>query len=119
MKESELEEKFCSLAREAGGKAYKFVSPGNAGVPDRIMILPGGKVGFAELKRRGEEPRKLQQLRMSELRKLGCLVDTVDSMESAEAFVEKVRRQEPTSNRADRLFEEMVNRRPAGKRRQA
>ncbi|MEY8524553.1 VRR-NUC domain-containing protein [Lachnospiraceae bacterium 38-10] len=117
MKESELEIKFCSIVREAGGKAYKFVSPGNAGVPDRIVVLPGGKVGFVELKRPGEEPRKLQRLRLEELRKLGCHAAVVDSAEDAAAFVSQVRRQEPAQDRDSRLFEEMVNRSPSGRRR--
>ncbi len=49
MKESELERRFCRLVEQAGGKAYKFVSPGNSGVPDRIVVLPGGRIGFVEL----------------------------------------------------------------------
>lgn len=40
MLEKELERKFMYTIKKLGGKAYKFVSPGNAGVPDRIVILP-------------------------------------------------------------------------------
>ncbi len=116
MKESELEKGFCSLVRQAGGKAYKFVSPGNAGVPDRIVVLPGGRIGFAELKRPGEEPRKLQRLRLKELGELGCLAAVVDGMEAAEAFVVKLRGQEPAQSREKRLFEELVNRNPSGRK---
>ena len=61
-------------------------------------------------------PRKLQGLRLEELRRLGCCVAVVDSMEGAEAFVEQVRRLEP-ANREGRLFEELVNRNPSGRRR--
>nr|WP_300680816.1 VRR-NUC domain-containing protein [uncultured Acetatifactor sp.] len=119
MKESELEKKFCGLVRQAGGKAYKFVSPGNAGVPDRIVVLPGGRVGFVELKRQGEEPRKLQRLRLEELRKLGCLAEAVDGMEAAGAFVAKLREQEPAQSREKRLFEELINRNPSGRKERA
>lgn len=116
MRESELEKEFSSLVRQAGGKAYKFVSPGNAGVPDRIVVLPGGRTGFAELKRPGAEPRKLQQLRLEELRKLGCLAEVVDSMEAAEVFVAKLRRQERTQSWERKLFEELINRNPSGRK---
>lgn len=119
MRESELEKEFCSLVRQAGGKAYKFVSPGNAGVPDRIVVLPGGRIGFAELKRPGEEPRKLQQLRLEELGRLGCLAEAVDGMEAAGAFVAKLREQEPAQSREKRLFEELINRNPSGRKERA
>ena len=46
MRESSIESKFRDEVKEVGGMAYKFVSPGNAGVPDRVVILQGGKSGF-------------------------------------------------------------------------
>lgn len=42
MREKEIEEKFREAVKRAGGKAYKFVSPGNDGVPDRLVVMPGG-----------------------------------------------------------------------------
>jgi hypothetical protein len=60
--------------KKLGGKAYKFVSPGETGVPDRLCILPGGKVFFVETKSEGKEStpkQKQQQKRMSDL---GCRV---------------------------------------------
>lgn len=87
MKESDLEKKFRRLVTEAGGKAYKFISPGSNGVPDRLVILPGGKVGFVELKRPGEAPRKLQQFRRAELEQLGCYTAVVDSVQRAETVI--------------------------------
>lgn len=112
MRESELEKRFCRLVACAGGKAYKFTSPGNAGVPDRMVILPGGRVGFIELKRPGEEPRKLQRVRQAELEKLGCYVAVVDSAERAEAVISEMAAQVPATHVRDRLFSEMVNRMP-------
>ena len=50
MKESEIEGRLRDGVKRLGGKAFKFVSPGNAGVPDRLVVLPGGKIIFAELK---------------------------------------------------------------------
>lgn len=58
MLEEELERKLVNEVKQLDGRAYKFVSPGNAGVPDRLVILPGGKVGFAEIKRPGRKNTK-------------------------------------------------------------
>lgn len=49
--EKRIEAKFREKIKSLGGRALKFISPGNAGVPDRLVILPGNKIGFAELKR--------------------------------------------------------------------
>ena len=62
MRESSIESKFRDEVKEVGGMAYKFVSPGNAGVPDRVVILQGGKSGFVELKRPGEKTTPLQKV---------------------------------------------------------
>lgn len=115
MKESELEKKFCLLVGQAGGKAYKFVSPGNTGVPDRLVILPGARVGFVELKKPGGELRKQQEFRRRELGALGCFTAVVDSVESAEAVIGEISRQEPRAQHTDKLFQEMVNRSPGRK----
>ncbi len=58
MRESELERKFCRLVGQSGGKAYKFTSPGNSGVPDRLVVLPEGRIGFVELKQGGGNSRE-------------------------------------------------------------
>ena len=50
MKESEIEARLVRGVKALGGVAYKFVSPGNVGVPDRVVVLPGGRVIFVELK---------------------------------------------------------------------
>ena len=50
MLEKDIEKLFRDEIKKAGGKAYKFTSPGNDGVPDRIVMLPGGHIVFVELK---------------------------------------------------------------------
>ena len=112
MRESELEKRFVEMVRQAGGKAYKFLSPGNDGVPDRIVVLPGGRIGFVELKRKGGKPRKLQKFRMEELESMGCFTAVVDSEESAENIIAGIRFQEPGTRSKDRPFPEMINRKP-------
>lgn len=72
-----------------GAKCLKFVSPGYTGVPDRIILLPGGAVVFAELKRPGEEPRQRQLFVQSQFRKLGFTVaGCVDSPEDVNKVVQ-------------------------------
>lgn len=60
--------------RALGGRSYKWVSPGCSGVPDRMVILPGGKIFFVELKSEGQTSTALQRIRQAELRALGCTV---------------------------------------------
>lgn len=81
MKEKTLEQKLIRMVRGQGGIAFKFVSPGMAGVPDRLVLLPGGKAVFCELKAPGKAPRPLQLRRMKQLRALGFRVYVVDSIE--------------------------------------
>lgn len=57
-----------------GGRSYKWVSPGCSGVPDRIVILPGGRIVFVELKSEGKTSTDQQKKRQAELRALGCTV---------------------------------------------
>lgn len=60
MKESQLERLLKREVERYGGKAMKFVSPGLSGVPDRLVLLPGGRAVFAEMKAPGEKLRPLQ-----------------------------------------------------------
>lgn len=87
MLEKEIEAKLRDKVKALGGRAYKFVSPGNSGVPDRIVVLPEGKIGFAELKRPGKEPRKLQERQIAFLQKLGFTVQVIDSEKDIENFI--------------------------------
>lgn len=81
MRERAIEEKLRVESQKRGGLAMKFVSPGLVGVPDRIVALPQGKIGFVELKAPGEKPKKIQVRRMEQLRKLGFLVYVLDDKE--------------------------------------
>ena len=74
MLEKTLEHKFVTEVKRVGGLALKFVSPGFDGVPDRLVLLPGGKLGFVEVKAPGKRPRPLQLARHRLLRRLGFKV---------------------------------------------
>ena len=79
MKESQLERKLVHSVARAGGLALKFTSPGMAGVPDRLILLPEGRIAFAEMKAPGKKPRPLQLHRHAQLRALGFRVYVIDS----------------------------------------
>lgn len=71
MKESELESILVSEIRKVGGRSYKWVSPGNSGVPDRIVFLPGGKVIFVELKTDSGKVGAQQKIQINRIQSLG------------------------------------------------
>ncbi len=74
MRERDIERILVDEVRKAGGKAYKWVSPGNAGVPDRIVIFPGRAPVFVELKADGGSLTKLQGAQLRKLEELGQAV---------------------------------------------
>lgn len=85
--EKSIEDYLRLRVKQAGGRAYKFVSPGNAGVPDRLAILPGGRIAFVELKAPGKKPTVLQQKKIQELRSLGVLVTWADCREAVDRIL--------------------------------
>jgi len=78
MREKIIESKLVKAVKEKGGIAPKFVSPGLDGVPDRLVLLPGGKIAFIELKATGKKLRPLQVRRKRQLEKLGFSVYCID-----------------------------------------
>ncbi|MDR3565554.1 MAG: VRR-NUC domain-containing protein [Negativicutes bacterium] len=86
MLESTIEKYLRRYVEKLGGCCWKFVSPGNDGVPDRIVLLCG-RVIFVELKRPGEKPRPLQLKRHAQLRELGFEVTVLDSIIAVDLFI--------------------------------
>ena len=78
MNEKQIENKLTMAVKKAGGIAPKLVCPGFAGMPDRLILLPDGHVGFAELKAPGKKPRPLQLSRHRLLQELGYRVYVID-----------------------------------------
>lgn len=90
--ESEIEARLRRQIKQLGGRCLKFVSPGFSGVPDRIILLPGGHVVFAELKAPGKRERKLQEYVQQLIRDLGFIVvSAVDSYDRVEHVVQVCR----------------------------
>ena len=87
MREKVAEAYLRDRVKGAGGQAYKFISPGNAGVPDRMVLLPGGRISFVELKAPGNEPTSLQKLQQKRLRDLGFEVFTIDTKHGIDDFM--------------------------------
>ena len=90
MFESRIERRLKNEVERRGGKALKFTPQGYAGMPDRIILIPGGKTVFVELKAPGKKPRPLQVKRARELHTLGFRVYLIDSIESINSFIKEV-----------------------------
>lgn len=90
MREKQIEQKFVKAVKAAGGIAVKFVSPGFDGMPDRMVLLPGGCIGFAEAKAPGKKPRALQEARHGMLRRLGFKVYVLDDAGQIERILREI-----------------------------
>ncbi len=91
MREKQTEQKLVSAVKKLGGIAPKFISPGLDGMPDRIVLLPGGHMAFVEVKAMGCKPRPLQLARHGMLRRLGFRVYLVDSLEQIGGILDEIR----------------------------
>ena len=81
MREADLERKCCEWAKAHGWLAFKFVSPGRAGVPDRVYLRNGHAV-FVDFKAPGKKPTDLQWLLISRIRYAGFSVLVCDDFET-------------------------------------
>ena len=88
--EKTIEQKLVKAVKAKGGIAPKFTSPGFDGMPDRIIILPGGKMGFVEVKAPGKKPRPLQEARHNLLRQMGCKVYVIDGVEQIQRVLAEI-----------------------------
>ncbi len=88
--EKEIERELVRGARKLEGDAYKLNSSSLAGLPDRLVLLPLGKVAFVELKAPGKKPRKLQRIIHERLRSLGFKVYVIDSIEMAREVLDEI-----------------------------
>ena len=89
-REKEIEEKLRLSVKAHGGIALKFTSPGFDGMPDRLILLPNGKMAFAELKSPGKKPRPLQLARHRLLRRFGFKVYVIDGIEQIGGIIDEI-----------------------------
>ena len=88
MQEKDIEQKLRIGIKGIGGLCLKWVSPGYTGVPDRMILLPGGIIRFAELKAPGKTERKRQKVVQTILRRMGFIVyNSVDSVDKVQHIV--------------------------------
>ncbi|NCD04372.1 MAG: VRR-NUC domain-containing protein [Clostridia bacterium] len=90
MQEKYIEKKLVAAVKNMGGIALKFVSPGVDGVPDRIVLLPMGRMAFIECKAEGKKMRPLQVIRKRQLEALGFLVYCLDSVEQIDEVLKEI-----------------------------
>ena len=90
MREKVIEEALVKAAKKKDGMALKFVSPGLDGVPDRIVLLPYGRIAFVELKAPGKTMRTLQEKRKRQLENLGFTVYCIDHVEQIGGILDEI-----------------------------
>ena len=91
MREKIIEQHLVKAVKNSGGIAPKLVCHGFDGMPDRLVLLPGGKIGFVEVKAPGKEPRPLQVARHGLLRRLGFKVYVLDDPEQIGGILDEIR----------------------------
>lgn len=90
MREKQIEQKLVQEARKNGGICPKITSPGFSGMPDRLLLLPHGRMAFVELKAPGQKPRPLQAARHRLLRGLGFRVYVLDDEGQIEKIISEI-----------------------------
>ena len=88
--EKQIEKKFCDKVKSIGGMALKFMATACAGVPDRIVLLPNGKVYFVELKREGGRISAIQNIMFEKFQRLGSPVRIISTEKMIDEFIAEV-----------------------------
>ena len=90
MRESTIEQRLVRGVEGRGGLCYKFVSPGNKGVPDRIVITPDGRTEYVELKSPTGRLSPMQRFQRDELKARNVTVHVLNSVDRVEEFLREV-----------------------------
>ena len=90
MNEKVIEKKLRERVKKLGGIAVKFFPIFFRGFPDRMVLMPGGKISFAEIKTTGKKPNPVQKIVIEMLRKLGFWVEVIDTMELLDEYLIKL-----------------------------
>lgn len=89
-REKTIEQSLNKAVKSYGGIAVKLVSPGFVGMPDRLVLLPGGGLGFVEVKAPGKKPRAIQTVRHKQLQQLGFKVYVLDNKEQIGGIIDDI-----------------------------
>lgn len=90
MNEKDIEQALVRKAKSMGGIALKFVSPGFDGMPDRLVLFPGRRVAFVEVKAPGKKPRAIQTARHEMLRNMGFPVYVLNDKEKIGEMLDEI-----------------------------
>lgn len=90
MRETRIEQALTAAVQARGGLCWKLTSPGTAGVPDRLIILPDGAHGFIEVKRPGGKLRPIQQHRLNQLHALDQPAYVIDQPNQIERVLDEI-----------------------------
>lgn len=88
--EKVIERKLVEAVKANGGMCIKLLCDNLLGLPDRMVLMPHGKIAFAELKTTGRKPRRIQIFMHKKLRALGFRVDVIDTTEGINNFIENL-----------------------------
>ena len=91
MTEKQIEQALVRKVKAMGGIAPKFVAPGFDGMPDRLVLFPGGHIAFVEVKAPGKKPRAIQTARHEMLRRMGFLVYVLDAPDQIGGMLDEIR----------------------------
>lgn len=91
MREKVIEQKLVRAVKASGGICPKLTCPGMAGMPDRLVLLPGGRLGFVEVKAPGQHPHPLQLSRHRLLRRLGFRVYVLDQPDQIGGVIDDIK----------------------------
>ncbi|MBU0278728.1 MULTISPECIES: VRR-NUC domain-containing protein [unclassified Gemella] len=90
MLEKRVEQQLVKQVKAKGGLCLKLNSQSMSGIPDRLVLLPPGKIGFVEVKQKGKKPRPLQIRRMKQLMELGFYCSLMDEIEQAGGVIDEI-----------------------------
>ena len=85
--EKAIEKYLVKKVKTIGGVCLKYSNPNMDGYPDRLVVLPGGRASWVELKSKNKKPTKLQMLRHKQLADMGHNVNVVDSKNNVDYLI--------------------------------
>jgi len=92
VREKRIEQALCDGVSQLGGEAWKLIGFDFTGFPDRTVFMPGGRLVFTEIKRRGKKPSPRQYIIRDALVKLGFDWRCIDTEEQVTAFLNEIKK---------------------------
>ena len=90
IRERDVEKRLVRKIKAIGGKAYKFRSPNNRSVPDRLCIFEWPNFFFVECKAPGKEPTPAQWEEINRLRERKFVVYIIDTYEKVDLLMKQI-----------------------------